>query len=150
MYSTDVRKIAIRLYENQSYRKVAAILKVAASTICRWVHQCGKQIFRKQRASKLFGTAVIDALHLFLAANPFASIKIIRQQLENTFNVTVSNELVRQIIIKNGFSKKRARYFSQPKDDATKLQSFLEKRAKYVAEQRPFISIDETSFGRNF
>jgi len=148
MYSLDVRKIAIRLYEQQSYRKVAIILKVAASTVCRWVHQCGKPMIRKRRASKLFGAAVIDALHLCISSDPFASIKTIRKTLENTFKVTVSNELVRQVIIKSGFSKKRARYFSVPKDDAMKLQTFIEKRAIYVAEKRIFVSIGYAKRGQ--
>jgi transposase len=51
---------------------------------------------------------------------------------------------------KNNFTKKRARYFSQPKNDEIKLKEFLEKRDQYLKENRIFISIDETSFGRNY
>ena len=49
MYSHDVRKIAIRLYENYTHRKVATFLSVSASTVCRWVHQQGHVTSRRQR-----------------------------------------------------------------------------------------------------
>ena len=48
------------------------------------------------------------------------------------------------------FHSKKARYFSSPKNEIEKLSTFIEKRKNFVNEKRLFVSIDETSFGRNF
>ncbi len=66
-----------------------------------------------------------------------------------TFKITVSLELVRTYILSLGFTRKKARYYSETKNYEEKLKSFLDTREKYVKEERKFVSIDETSFGRN-
>jgi len=150
MYSYDVRRIATCLYNKlNSLRKVAQILNTSHSTISRWVnHDNNRQ--RRHRTKKIDGQPIIDAINGFLATHPFATLKDIRSMLLINFNITASIELVRLAIKRFNFSKKRARYFSEPTDDAIKLQHFLDERANFVAENRTFVSIDETSFGRNY
>ncbi len=124
MYSNDLRNIAIRLSQTQSFRKVAQLLFIGASTICRWSHLKGRQQ-RKTRRGKLHGREVIDALTVYILLNPFATLKNIQQMIFTIFQINVSVELVRLAIIKNAYTKKRARYYSQPKDDKEKLDEFL-------------------------
>jgi transposase len=61
----------------------------------------------------------------------------------------VSRELVRVAIKRLGLSKKKARFFSKPKDLEKKTNLFINQREKYRKQGSFIISIDETSFGRN-
>ena len=71
-------------------------------------------------------------MSLYILSHPFCSIKDIKDIIFNTFKINVSLELVRLFVVKNNFTKKRARYYSKPKDDEEKLKYFLEKRNQYV------------------
>jgi len=150
MYSADVRKIATRLYFNYvSLRKVASIIGSSHSSIYRWLNYVPRQ--RKNRERKLGNPEVLDTMKLYIKTHPFCSVKDLRSVLFETFKIKVSNELVRLTINKTlYYTKKRARYFSEPKNDQEKLKEFLERRERFVQENRIFVSIDETSFGRNY
>jgi len=150
MYSIDVRKIATRLYSTcKSLRKVSSIIGSSHSSIHRWLNHTPVQ--RKIRERKLGNLKVLDVMKLYIKTHPFCSVKDLQNILLETFNLKVSNELVRLTISKTLlFTKKKARYFSEPKNDKEKLKEFLEKREKFVQENRVFVSIDETSFGRNY
>ena len=67
----------------------------------------------------------------------------------STLNINVSKELIRIAIKRQGFTKKIARFYGEPKTLPEKTKEFLQLRDKYIDENRIFISIDETSFGRN-
>ena len=54
---------------------------------------------------------------------------------------------IRICLKKNLYTRKRVKYYSCPKNDK---DEFLNLRNKYVNENRKFVSIDETSFGRNY
>lgn len=149
MYSDDVRNIATKLYTKlSSLRKVAFILDTSFSTVSRWVNFTKKD--RKQIIKKLDPTDITDAIKLFVNSHPFCSLKDIQIMILKTFNLNVSTELIRLFINKHNYTKKRARYYSVPKDDEIKLITFINQRNKFVQENRKFISIDETSFGRNY
>ena len=152
MYSKDVQNIAIRLYSSSipSLRKVAVLLNTSHSTISRWVNGLHINTVPKVRTTKLDGRNIIDALNLYITMNPFASIKDIQQMISTTFKINVSKELIRLTIVRNNFTRKRARYHNEAAHDSEKLKDFLEKRKEYVNERRIFLSIDETSFGRNY
>jgi len=53
-------------------------------------------------------------------------------------------------MINNNFTRKRARYYSKQKDDEEKLKLFLNLRQQFIDEKRKFVSIDESSFGKNY
>jgi transposase/uncharacterized protein YxjI len=150
MYSNDVRNIAVRLYNSiNSFRKVAIIIGSSHSSIHRWLNVLYKP--RKIQNKKLNNSKILDTIILFIKTHPFCSVKDVNNILLKTYNISVSNELVRLTIKKTcNFSKKRARYFSQPKNEQEKLNNFLKKRTEFLNENRKFVSIDETSFGRNF
>lgn len=150
MYSNDVRKIAMRLYKTiASFRKVALIIGSSHSSIHRWLNNSVKS--RKIQTAVLNRPKILDSIILYIKTHPFCSVRDVNKVLSQTYNTSVSDELVRITIKKLcNFTKKRARYFSQPKNQQEKLNNFLDKRARFVNENRKFVSIDETSFGRNF
>ena len=150
MYSADVRKIAKRLYINHmSLRKVASIIGSSHSSIHRWLQYIPKT--RKIQKTKLGDIKILDIMRLYIKTHPFCNVKDIQKIILDTFNLNVSNELVRLTINKTLLiTKKKARYFSEPKNSNEKLKEFLEKREKFIQENRCFVSIDETSFGRNY
>jgi transposase len=151
MYSKDLKEVVLRLYENlNSLRKTALIFNIGRSTIQRWYKHIGNSRSRKKRKQKLEGRLVIDTIESFIKTNPFTELKQLQTFLKEQLNLTVSKELVRIALKRFGFSRKRARYYSIPKNDIEKLNNFLEKRNNFVKENRNFVSIDETSFGRNF
>src|SRR6185436_684730 len=91
------------------------------------------------------------SMSLYIKTHPFCNAKTLQKVILDTFNIKVSNELVRLTIHKILlFTKKKARYYSEPKNSKEKLQEFLDKRKGFIQENRTFVSIDETSFGRNY
>lgn len=149
MYSSDFINLALKLYDKlKSLRKVSFITETSHSTISRWYNYKFKP--RKETIKKLEKPDIINSIAAFILAKPFCSIKDIKEMVYKIFNVNASNELIRLCIIKNKFTKKRARYFSEPKNDKEKLKEFLDKRQEYINDNRNFVSIDETSFGRNY
>lgn len=148
MYSLDLRKVACRLYEKYcSSRKVSKILEVSHSSVCRWV----KSVSRKQyyRLPKLSTGLVKDTIRTTLLVNPFVSIRTIVTKIKEICKVNVSRELVRVAIAKLEYTKKKAKAFSCPKNLEQKTLEFKSLRDTYIRQERPFFSLDETSFGRH-
>jgi transposase len=148
MYSLDLRKVACGLYQKYcSARKVAIILEVSHSSICRWV----KNIQRKHysRKPKLCSDFVIDTIKTSLSINPFHSIRSLVQKVKEVCNILVSRELIRCAILKIGFTKKKCKHKSLSTNIEEKVKEFQKARNHYLTEQRIFFSLDETSFGRN-
>jgi hypothetical protein len=46
-------------------------------------------------------------------------------------------------------TRKKARFFGHPKNLPSKTASFLRARMEFIEQQRPYYSLDETSFGRH-
>ena len=149
MYPTERRQIARHIYSLlQSLRKTATLCQVSHSTISRWINNPIKKQYSRQ--CKLYKSdQVVDIIKLSIANDPFISISKLQELILSVVNINVSKELIRVAIKKQGFSKKVARFYGQPKDLQDKTRKFLELRQKYIEENRTFISIDETSFGRH-
>ena len=148
MYSLDLRKLANHVYSLfLSLRKTATILKVSHTTISRWL----KNLDRKQyiRRPSLSTELVICTIKASIVADPFLSTRKLVSIVNDVCNVSVSKELVRTAINKIGFSKKKAKFFSAPKNLEDKTKAFKEKRQLLIDDGRPFFSLDETSFGRH-
>jgi transposase len=92
---------------------------------------------------------IIETIHSSLKNDPFLSIRNLSKIIETVNDIKVSRELVRTSIKRLGYSKKKARFFSAPKNLMEKTKAFIERRELYKSEGRVFISIDETSFGRH-
>jgi transposase len=150
MYPQEVRKIAFNLYTRiKSLRKVSRIIETSHSTISRWINFSYKN-YRKTRSKILEKPSILSSIELFLHTHPFCSIKDIQKLINKEFEIYPSRELCRLTLKKLNFTRKRARYFSVSKNSEEKLSEFLRKREMFIKEKRLFVSVDETSFGRNY
>ena len=146
MFPIDRRKLARHVYSILgSLRKTGTLLQVSHSTVARWLKNCERAPYK--RASPK-GDVIAKCIRSAIANDPFLSVTQLKNIVQNTFQFNVSRELVRTIVLKCGFTYKKARYFSQPSGLATKTAAFLEQREKFKLQGRPFLSIDESSFGR--
>jgi transposase len=149
MYPIDRRKIAVHIYALlQSLRKVARLVNVSHSTIARWLKYPDKKQYRPRACTKSSET-IVQVLRASIATHPFTSLADMKQLIQDTLQVSVSKELLRMIIRKQGFSKKKAKRFGKSHDLESKTADFITRRDALLAEGRRFYSIDETSFGRN-
>lgn len=148
MYSVDIRKLASHVYDLVlSLRKASVILNVSHTTVSRWIRFPEKKCYTRDRISKT--EQVIGTIKLSLQNDPFLSLRCLRAIVKNAINVEVSKELIRIAIKRVGLSKKKARFFGVPKNLEQKTIAFKESRDRYLQQDSVFVSLDETSFGRN-
>ncbi len=149
MYSYDLRKLSLHIYSLvKSLRKTSMIVNVSHTSINRWY----KDINRKKYTVKTEKTKtykVKEIIKTTIERNPFISLREMKNIIFKTLNFSISIELLRIAIRVHGYSKKKVKYFGKSKTQENKTKEFLEKRNQFIKENRYFISIDETSFGRN-
>lgn len=147
MYPLDRRNLVNHVYSLfLSLRKTAIVLQVSHTTVSRWL----KNSLRKHYARKAFKEEQITGSLISAVRNdPFVTLLKLRELMCTLFSITVSKELLRTVIKKNGITKKKAKHFAEPVHLKQATEEFLIKRAAFVVEARPFVSLDETSFGRN-
>jgi transposase len=151
MYPLDRRTVALRLYAIlKSLRKTASFLDIHYSTVSRWSKNPIKKQYTRQVRDTLKSTMVVESIRLGIENDPFISIRYLQQKAKEVLNVTVSRELVRIAIKRLGLSKKKAKFHGCPKTLPEKTREFLETRQRFIDEGRDFVSMDETSFGRNW
>jgi transposase len=150
MYPIDRRKMALRIYSFfNSLRKTAVLLQVSHSTISRWLKNQSRKQYTKTKNKIYKSDVIIETIRIAIHNDPFISITKLSILLKETMHITVSKELVRLAIAKLGLSKKKARFYGEPNNLKEKTTTFLEHRDAYIKQNRRFLSIDETSFGRN-
>lgn len=148
MYPVDRRKLATHMYQIlHSMRKVALLLKVSPATVCRWVKHPDRKPYKRCYATK--SEQIVATLRGCIAANPLSTLSQITSTVQQVHKVSVSKELVRSVLLRAGYSRKRARFYGRPKDLLSKTAAFLNARDQFAKEGRVFASVDETSFGRN-
>ena len=148
MYHIDARKLALQLYSHlQSLRKVARLVGISHSSIQRWAQRLERKPY-SHRGKPKYDT-LVSIVKLAIASDPFVSIRKLQRQVKETCDVRLSTELVRVALKRLGFSKKKARHVCRPSHLPARTAAFLEMREMYKAQGRVFVSIDETSFGRN-
>ena len=148
MYPIDRRRVATHIYSLlQSLRKTGILLQVSHTTVARWLKGsiCKKKVYEKVKKSEL----VVDVIKTGILNNPFISIIELQDIVVKTLNVQVSRELIRRAIARQGLTKKKARMYGISTTQKEKTQTFLDCREKFQKQQRRFVSIDETSFGRS-
>ena len=146
MYPLDVRKQALKIYAKvQSLRKVGLLLDIHFSSISRWVRNLDRKPYSPRKFTKQ--ELIVESIKDVLQTNPLTSGRELARRLQETFNVRISKELVRVAIKNLGFTRKKARFVSEPKTLQSKTDTFLQERE--TLKDREFFSIDETSFGRN-
>lgn len=147
MYSEDMRRVACRIYSMlKSLRKTSIILQVSHSTVSRWLQNPTRKIYRRvaHKSNK-----IAEAIRSAVMTNPFVTARALTNTIERAFGFTVSRELVRTVMKSNGFTKKKARLHSCPSHLPQATRTFVQKRRCFVEQGRQFVSLDETSFGRN-
>jgi transposase/predicted transcriptional regulator len=151
MYPLDRRKVAVRIYSLlSSLRKTALLLNISHSSVSRWLKSPEQKVYtRKDKTKILKSDAIVETIKATVASNPFTSLVDLKCLIKETLHIEVSKELIRIAIKVNGFSKKRARFYGEPKNLEQKTYDFLEQRDEYIASGFPFVSIDEASFGRS-
>jgi transposase len=122
------------------------VLQVSYSSVARWLKNPERKRYTK--TSIPTSTLIIETIKTAVDNDPFITILKLMDVVKTLFSITLSRELIRTAIIKSGLSRKKARFFSRPKDMDAKVKAFLEKRALFQKENRFFVSLDETSFGR--
>lgn len=150
MYPIDRRKLAVHIYSIVgSLRKTASLLMVSHSTIHRWLACPQRKKYQRSKLENIKSYQIVDIIKTVISCDPFTSIRKLQNTILSNLKLKVSIELVRTVIKKQGFSKKVARHYGQPKNLEEITRTFLDKRTQYIKENKHFVSIDETSFGRN-
>ena len=148
MYSADLRRSALHLYGLlQSLRKTSMLLNVGRSTIARWVQSHGVRKPYPQRRTR--ADLIVGLIRGTLSCKPFTTSHQLAELIHETLALRVSKELVRVATRKAGFTQKKAKFFGRPVHVAQKTADFVAERNKLLAAGRPFVSLDETSFGRH-
>lgn len=149
MYGIDIRRLAIKLYHRiGSFRKTAILTDISRSSLQRWMHCVDRKPYKHRKCCK--SDVMIEAVKSCIEANPFVSVHVLKMKINDCFQVNVSTELVRTAIKKKlGYTRKKACRTCKPSHLPSKTAEFLAKRKEYLEQGRPFVSIDETSFGRN-
>ena len=149
MYPIDRRRVAIRVYSFfLSLRKTAKVLNVGHTTIARWLKAPDRLPYTR-RHNNLKSATIVETIKTMLRCDPFLSIRGLSLKIKECLKIEASRELVRLAIKRLGLTKKKARYYGISKNQDVKTKEFLQQRQKYQEENRLFVSIDETSFGRN-
>ena len=150
MYPIDRRQVAAIIYSNlNSLRKTGILLQVSHTTVMRWLVSPIKKPRRRLNDKILKSESVVEIISCTIKNDPFISIRKLRELIKTSIGINVSLELIRVAIKKQGLTKKKARFFGEPKNLKEKTDVFLSKRKQYLDENKIFLSIDETSFGRN-
>ena len=80
---------------------------------------------------------------------PLSTLADLQQVILSATNLRVSKQLICTVLFRHGLTRKKARFYGEPKDLAAKTTNFLSARSAARVNGRPFVSIDETSFGRH-
>jgi transposase len=148
MFPIDRRKLAFHIYSLlHSLRKTARLVQVHASTICRWLKEPERKQYQRSKPTK--SEQIIGCLRSTITSNPFTTVRKLKSIIQEVLKIDVSIELVRTVILKLGFSRKKARFFSKPNDLEYKTQKFIDQRNEFIQKGYCIYSVDETSFGRN-
>lgn len=150
MYSTDLRKVAVRMHQEQhiSFRGIGALLGMAASTIFRWtkrLHPKGWVRTGDRKFSDDMRTFVTEMIR----RNPCATHEEIRISVFNVYGVAISRKLVGIVLKRMGFSRKRVRSrLRPPLLDAWKQRrdDFRQQLERVIANDDLLIAIDESGF----
>jgi transposase len=151
MYPGDRRVLALHVYGLlHSLRKTARLVLVSHSTIARWLRNPKPKGYCRTTPTK--SQAVSESIRAAVQSDPLASVRTIRDRILEVLGMAVSCGLIRVALKRLGYSRKKAR-FCGPKLPNTqherKTREFIQARKEFVEQERTFVSIDETSFGRH-
>jgi transposase len=150
MYPLDRRTLVHYAYSVfSSLRKTALVLQVSHTTVSRWLKNHTRLPYPSNRRGSYKALKVVDTIKLAIHTDPFVSLWSLKTIVKAALGIEVSRELLRVSLKKNGFSKKKARFFSKPKNLEDKTNEFIQARDRFLASKHRIVSLDETSFGRH-
>lgn len=148
MYPMDRRKLANHVYSLfSSLRKTAIVLNVSHTTISRWIICLERKKYKPRMGHKT--NTIVQALHAIVKATPFYTPSQIAETIKNTLGICVSRQLVQSVLKKTRYSRKKAKFFGNPRNLQEKTEIFVAARDALLAKKTPMFSLDEVSFGRN-
>ena len=125
MYALDRRKLATHVYSIiKSLRKVAIILQVSHTIVARWLRNPERKKYTRSSINDK-SLRVIEIIKATVQNDPFISIRKMKSIIDKTSNFSISKELVRTVILKCGFTIKKAKYFSRPNDLEDKVKTLI-------------------------
>jgi len=90
---------------------------------------------------------VLDAVKTHVQSHPFTTCNDVREVIQTILRHRISYELARLAIKKNGFTRKRPRFYPNPQHLQQATATFNAKKAELIG--RHFVYIDETGFSSN-
>ena len=136
MYLIDRRNMAIHIYGIvKSLRKTALLLQVSHSSIQRWLKTIEQKKYCRTDTSQLKSTVIIDVIKSSIIHDPFISLMKLKDLIKNVLKIDTSKELIRVAIKRLGFTKKKARFYGEPKYLPEQTQQFIIARNKYIEEK---------------
>ncbi len=112
-----------------------------------WIINPERKQYTKRKNLKT--DIVIECIKTTIQTNPFMSIRKLVCIINKSLNVQISRELVRVILKKLNFTRKKAKPTFVPKLYPEKVKEFLNMRNMLSEAGKNFVSIDETSFSYN-
>ena len=148
MYPLDRRVMATHIYSIfKSLRKTAYLLKVSHMTISRWISKPERKIYERNVISKT--KMITETIRMLTHVDPRITLEDFVKKIKDLLNIDVSKDLIRVVRKKLNLTPKKIKFYPRPKASEEKTRVFLEKRKEYIEKGLKFVSIDETSFGRN-
>ena len=150
MYSTDLRKAALRLHQIQhiSFRGISSLLGMAASTVCRWVQNVQPKGWPRT-GNRKFSDEMRTFVTEMIRRRPCATHLEIRDAVFEVYGVAMSRKLVGIALKRMGFSRKRVRSRLRPPLLDAWRQRRIDFRGKLelvIANNDLVIAIDESGF----
>jgi len=144
MYGIDFRKAVLKMYHYfQSLRKVSHCMKVSIASISRW----NKNLYPKTRTrvSPKTSEAMKCYIETLVSNNPILTCSDLCKSIHETFQFTVSRQLVHNIIRSIGFSFKRVKTRVKSVKKEALTVEFIQKY-KNIPNDVTIVSIDESGF----
>ena len=115
MYSFDLKKATINAYnELKSLRKVAKMFQVSHTTVSRWLKQRPRKPYFRDIFFK--SNFIVETVKQLIRNDPFISLRKMKHFIDSTFDFSVSKELVRTVLRRSGYTRKKCKACSEPKN----------------------------------
>lgn len=147
MYNIDIRKLCLQVYKfTNSMRKTSILLNISISSISRWNRNLLRKTYHR------LSNKSINAILIFqniVKNNPLITLRELKSIIFKQLHISCSIQLLRLIIKKHGYSRKKIKFYGETHNQKTKTTDFIHYRNLYMSQGYKFYSLDEVSFNRN-
>ena len=142
MYPIDYRRATLLLYDYfQSMRKTSDALKVSIASISRWSKRIDPK--KKQGIRTKLSDAMVICVQHAISKDPSLKCTELVALVKETFNVSVSRQLVHMILKRLNYSFKRVRKRGISKQKESRKEHFLQEISN-VPKDTLMVSIDDS------